>query len=58
MVVERGILHDHTAVPEFIDQIFAKQAQKSSFSTIENERFGLVFTKPGSINSGIGGGKR
>ncbi len=37
---------------EFIDPVFAKTIPKRSFSVIQNERFGLVFTKTGSINSG------
>jgi len=37
-------------VPEFIDPVFAKTSPKK----IENERFGLVFAKTGSINSGTG----
>jgi hypothetical protein len=41
-------------VPEFIDTVFAKTSPKRSFSVIENERFGLVFAKTGSINSGTG----
>ncbi len=36
-------------VPEFIDPVFAKTSPKCSFSVIENERFGLVFAKTGSI---------
>ncbi len=43
-----------TPVPEFIDPDFAKASPKRSFSVIENERFGLVFAKTGSINSGTG----
>ena len=39
-------------VPEFIDQVVAKASPKRSFSVIENERFGLVFAKTGSIISG------
>ena len=39
-------------VPEFIDPVFAKTSPKRSFSVIEYERFGLVFAKSGSINSG------
>ena len=39
-------------VPEFIDPVFAKTSPKRSFSVIENERFGMVFAKTGSINSG------
>ncbi len=33
------------AVPEIIDTVFAKTSPKRSFSMIEYERFGLVFTK-------------
>ncbi len=39
-------------MPEFIDPVFAKTRPKRSFSVIENERFGLVFSKTGSMNSG------
>ncbi len=41
-------------VPEFIDQVFAKTSPKRLFSVTENERFGLVFAKIGSISSGTG----
>ncbi len=41
-----------TTVPEIIDPVFAKTSPKRSFCMTENERFGLVFTKTGSINSG------
>jgi len=41
-------------VPEFIDPAFANTSPKRSFSMTENECFGLVFTKAGSINSGTG----
>ncbi len=41
-------------VPEFIDLVFAKTSPKRSFSMSENEGFGLVFVKTGSINSGTG----
>jgi len=43
-------------VPEFIDPVFTKTSPKRSFSVIENEneRFGLVFAKTWSINSGTG----
>jgi hypothetical protein len=53
-------------VPVFKDPVFAKTSPKRSFSFIEqieqnarfllseNERFGLVFVKTGSINSGAG----
>ncbi len=39
-------------MPEFIDTVFAKTSPKRSFSVIENERFGLVFAKTRSLNSG------
>jgi hypothetical protein len=39
-------------VPEFIDPVFAKTSLNRSFSMTKNERFGLVFVKTGSINSG------
>ncbi len=39
-------------VPEFIDPVFTKTSPIRSFSVIQNERFGLVFAKTGSINSG------
>ncbi len=38
-------------VPEFIDPVFAKTSQNARFLLSENERFGLVFVKTGSINS-------
>ncbi len=37
-----------------MDLVFAKTSPKRSFSMTENERFGLVFTNTGSINSGTG----
>jgi hypothetical protein len=43
---------DLSPVTEFIDPVFAKTSPKRSFSMIENERFGLVFSKTGSVNSG------
>ncbi len=42
-------------MPECIDLVFAKTSPERSFSITENERFGLVFAKTGSINSGISG---
>jgi hypothetical protein len=42
------------SVHEFIDPVFTKTNTKRSFSVILNERFGLVFAKTGSINSGTG----
>jgi hypothetical protein len=47
-------VHVHMPVPEFIDPVFVKTSPKCSFLVIENERFGLVFAKTGSINSGTG----
>ncbi len=41
-------------VPECTDPAFAKTSPKRSFSKSENNRFGLVLAKTGSINSGIG----
>ncbi len=38
-------------VPEIIDPVFAKTSQNARFLLSENERFGLVFVKTGSINS-------
>ncbi len=39
-------------MPEIIDPVLTKTSPKRSFCMTENERFGLVFTKTGSINSG------
>jgi hypothetical protein len=39
-------------LPEIIDPVFAKTSQNARFLLSENERFGLVFVKTGSINSG------
>jgi hypothetical protein len=44
----------YTPVPEIIDPVFAKTSQNARFLLSENERFGLVFVKTGSINSGTG----
>ncbi len=41
-----------TSVPEIIDPVFAKTSQNACFLLSENERFGIVFVKTGSINSG------
>ncbi len=41
-------------VPGIIDPVFAKTSQNARFLLSENERFGLVFVKTGSINSGTG----
>jgi len=43
---------EYNPVPEIIDSVFAKTNPKRSFSMTENGRFGLVFAKTGSINSG------
>jgi hypothetical protein len=40
------------SIPEIIDHVFAKTSQNARFLLSENERFGLVFVKTGSINSG------
>jgi hypothetical protein len=40
--------------PEIIDPVFVKTSQNARFLLSENERFGLVFMKTGSINSGTG----
>ncbi len=39
-------------MPEIIDPVFVKTSQNARFLLSENERFGLVFVKTGSINSG------
>jgi hypothetical protein len=41
-------------VPEIIDPVFTKTSPIRSFCMSENERFGLVFVKTGSKNSGTG----
>ena len=41
-------------VPEITDPVFAKTSQNARFLLSENERFGLVFVKTESINSGTG----
>ncbi len=43
---------EYSPVPEIIDPVFAKTSQNARFLLSENERFGLVFVKTGSINSG------
>jgi hypothetical protein len=35
-----------------VDPVFTKTSQNARFLLSENERFGLVFVKTGSINSG------
>ncbi len=45
-------LGKNSPVPEIIDPVFAKTSQNARFLLSENERFGLVFVKTGSINSG------
>ncbi len=44
-----------SAMPEFIDPVFTKTSPKRSFTVVQNERFGLVFTKTGSMISGTEG---
>jgi hypothetical protein len=39
-------------MPEIIDPVFVKTSPIRSILVIENERFGLVFAKTWSINSG------
>ncbi len=41
-------------MPVIIDPVFAETSQNARFLLCENERFGLVFVKTGSINSGTG----
>ncbi len=41
-------------MPEIIEPVLAKTSQNARFLLSENERFGLVFVKTGSINSGTG----
>ncbi len=41
-------------VPEFIDPRFRENKPKRAYSVIENERFGLVFAKTGSMISDTG----
>ncbi len=38
-------------MPEFSDPVFAKTSPKRSFLMTDNERFGPVLAKTGSINS-------
>ena len=42
------------SVPKIIDPVFAETSQNARFLLSENERFGLVFVKTVSINSGTG----
>jgi hypothetical protein len=44
------------SVLEFINLVFAETSPQRAFSVTENEHFGLVFAKTGSINSGAGSG--
>ena len=39
-------------MPEIIDPVFAKTSQNARFLLSENEHFGHVFVKTGSINLG------
>ncbi len=40
--------------PNLYTRVFVKTSPNRSYSVIENERFGLVFAKTGSIISGTG----
>ncbi len=51
-----GIVANQCSVHEFIDPVFAKTSPKRSFSVIQNEHFGFVFAKTGSIISDTGAG--
>jgi hypothetical protein len=51
-VQPRRLKEFHSTVPEIIDPVFAKTSQNARFLLSENERFGLVYVKIGSINSG------
>jgi hypothetical protein len=53
--VTKKSIKEFYPVPEIIDPVFAKTCQNARFLLSENERFGLVFVKTGSINSGTGG---
>jgi hypothetical protein len=44
--------NDKSTVPEIIDPVFTNTSQNARFLLSENERFGLVFVKTGSLNSG------
>jgi hypothetical protein len=48
------VLPVNISVPEIIDPVFAKTSQNARFLLSENEHFGLVFVKTGSINFGTG----
>ncbi len=48
------LVFDIIQCPNLQTRVFVKTSPKHSYSVIENERFGLVFAKTGSINSGIG----
>jgi hypothetical protein len=53
-VTEAARVFSLPPVPEFIDPVFTKTSPKRSSSVIQNERFGHVFAKTGSIISGTG----
>ncbi len=56
--VFQNLRSSNRQMPEIIDPVFAKTSPKRSFCMTENERFGLVLVKTGSINSGKREGKR
>ncbi len=51
IVIEYGMFFA-LAVPKVLYPVFVKTSPKRTFSMTKNERFGPVFTKAGSINSG------
>ncbi len=53
-ILQTESLNQSYTVPEIIDPVFTKTSQNARFLLCENERFGLVFVKTGSINSGTG----
>ncbi len=54
LFLKRCFSQTQAAVPKIMDPVFAKTSPKRSFCMTENERFGLVFGKTGSKNSGTG----
>jgi hypothetical protein len=50
----RWLFQIHIVQCPNLDPVLAKSSPKRSFSVIQNERFGLIFAKTGSIISGTG----
>ncbi len=50
----RSVANERVGFPVVEHPVFVKTSPKHSFSVIQNERFGLVFVKTGSIISGTG----